>query len=726
MERNFIGSLLAWAMLCISPVAAQTVADARNAAVGSSVTGSGIVTSGPSLGNVRYLQDGTGGIAVFPGSGSAPGFTVQPGDDLTLTGTLTNYNGLLEITPITAFTVNSSGNALPAPVLITPNGLGEPVEARIVKVENVYFNGTGNFSAGTISIQAGTETANVYLRTGHPLVGTPIPTGPVDLTGIASQFDPSVPYTSGYQLLPREAADITPHGSISIIPPVAQTDLNTGGFNLNWDTNLPGSTEAFYGTTPDLGQHASDVAFGTSHALQLSGLLPATFYYAQAFSVDNGDTAFSVTGLYSTASTSSGTIAVYFTKSVDTGVSSGTNAVGLFGATDDTIKACIDRVQSTLDIAMYNTNSTLIVAAVNAAKARGVQVRWIAEGSNANTALGGLDASIPVLYRTDGLGSGMHNKFFIADVDDPQHAVVMGGSCNWTTQSFFEDYNNIVFVQDQALARCYTVEFNEMWGGGGPLPVAALSRFGPAKTDNTPHLFNVGGRLVESYFSPTDNVRGRIVQLLDLAQTSVHLALYVFTDNDLGDAVLNAYQRPGMVVQGDVEDVNSTGSEYNYLLGQGIDLHSHLDEPGLLHHKYAILDEGASGDPLVITGSHNWTASASSVNDENTLVIHDGTVANLFYQEWYARHYGATAIEEPVAASDLIAWPVPAQEVLHVRPQMEGSALIQLTDATGREVFQQDAVGTTSIPLHGFAPGIYALTCVQQGLRSQRTVLISR
>ncbi|MBS1546210.1 MAG: T9SS type A sorting domain-containing protein [Bacteroidetes bacterium] len=719
-------ALLALCSMGVFSVTAQTVADARAAAIGSTVTVTGVVTSGPSLGSVRYLQDGTAGIAVFPGSGSAPGFNAMPGDDLTLTGTLTNYNGLLEITPITAFTVNSNGNALPAPQVISPDELAEPVESRIVQVQGVYFQGSGVFTAGTWTVQAGTQSANVYLRSGHPLIGTPVPAGPVDVAGIASQYDPSSPYTGGYQLLPRDGSDITPHQSISVMPPVQQSNLVPDGFHLAWQTNLPGSSQVFYGTTPELGSLAGSATLATVHDVQLTGLQAATFYYAQVFSVAGTDTAFSTIGYYSTASISSGTIAVYFTKSVDNSVSNGTNAIGLFSATDDTIKAYIDRVQNTLDIAMYNTNSTFVVAAVNAAKARGVQVRWIAEGSNANTALAGLDPSIPVLYRTDGLGSGMHNKFFIADVEDPQHAMVMGGSCNWTTQSFFEDYNNILFIQDQALARCYTMEFNEMWGGSGPQPVPAFSLFGPDKTDNTPHLFNVGGKAVASYFSPSDGVADRIVDLLNHAQNSVQLALYVFTDNDLGDAVLAAYERPGMTVQGDVEDVYSSGSEFNYLVGQGIDLHSHLDEPGLLHHKYAILDQAAGPDPLVETGSHNWTSSASTVNDENSLVIHDATVANIYYQEWYARHYGPTAIAEDHGTNTLLAWPVPAQHLLNVKLAENGNALLELMDATGRVMYRSEVNGTATVNVGNFAPGLYTLTCIQGDNLSRRSVLVVR
>ena len=42
----------------------------------------------------------------------------------------------------------------------------------------------------------------------------------------------------------------------------------------------------------------------------------------------------------------------------------------------------------------------------------------------------------------------------------------MGGSTNWTNPSnLFNDYNNIIFIQDEAIAKAYTLEFEEMWGG---------------------------------------------------------------------------------------------------------------------------------------------------------------------------------------------------------------------------------------------------------------------
>ncbi len=45
-------------------VYSQTIADARNSGVGSTVTLTGIALNGSELGVIRYLQDTTAGIAL--------------------------------------------------------------------------------------------------------------------------------------------------------------------------------------------------------------------------------------------------------------------------------------------------------------------------------------------------------------------------------------------------------------------------------------------------------------------------------------------------------------------------------------------------------------------------------------------------------------------------------------------------------------------------------------
>jgi len=65
---------------------------------------------------------------------------------------------------------------------------------------------------------------------------------------------------------------------------------------------------------------------------------------------------------------------------------------------------------------------------------------------------------------------------------------------------------------------------------------------------------------------------------------------------------------------------------------------SRVEGGGILHHKYMLIDaDSVESNPIVITGSQNWTSSAEEVNDENTLIIHDAGIAQQHLQEFIAR-----------------------------------------------------------------------------------------
>lgn len=327
------------------------------------------------------------------------------------------------------------------------------------------------------------------------------------------------------------------------------------------------------------------------------------------------------------------TIKVYFNQSVDNTVSAIADAQ-TSAHLDDTICSLINGSNTTLDIAVWDNGSTKIVTALNNAYLRGVQVRYISSSNSLNVALSGLNSNIPLLKRSSTLTSNvMHNKFVIAD-----NAKLLLGSMNFGNGSIFDDYNNIVIISNASLAQNYTTEFNEMWGTTAALPNTTNSKFGTAKTDNTIHSFNIGGSTVESYFSPTDGTASKIVAAINSANYSLDVAMFTFTDNDLGNAVVAAKNR-GVNVRCIIENVSYFGSEYNKLINAGIPVISHENVTNDFHHKYCIVDAvNTSSDPIVVTGSHNWSNSANDEYDENTLIIHDAIIANQYLEEFSKRY----------------------------------------------------------------------------------------
>ncbi|MDA0731432.1 MAG: phospholipase D-like domain-containing protein [Bacteroidetes bacterium] len=699
--------------------AQSDILDARtNYQIGETVTVTGIVTNGSDLGSVRYIQDNSAGIAIYPGNDwTAWAAEPNPGDEVTVTGEITEYNGLLEIGPnLAQIVVLSSGNPIPDALVVTPNQLNESLEGQLVVIEGTTFDAGGQTieSNATYTFTSSGEEGIIYVRSSNSLVGTTLNGCEMNLMGIVSQF--SFNGYGGYQLLPRGASDMLSTSGVCLTSEVEQINISSSSFDLTWTTDVVGDSEVEWGLTPDLGTTTSDLFLSTDHLISLGGLSPGTLYYARVKSTNtDGETVTSPVRVYATISESSGNIHVYFTGSVDTTVAIDEEAMSLGTSTNDTIAAWITSAQHTLDIAVYNTNNVAIENAVNTAAANGVQIRYIAEGENANLGIQNFDSSIPVHYRTDGEGSGMHNKFFIGDADYPETAFVLTGSTNMTTANLNTDKNNVIVFQDQSIARGYRLEFNEMWGSDTMVPDEANSKFGPAKTVNTPLKYIIGGSPVEVYFSPTDGTTSAIRETIETMDYGMAFALLSFTRDDLADAIIdgsNFFVSP----QGAIEEIGGTGAEFYNLTAAGIDVHSHQDIASQLHHKYAVIDYSEPlSDPTVVTGSHNWSSTAENTNDENTVIVHDARVSNLYYQEFRGLLISMGviySIEDENGQFVMTVFPNPTTDVINIEVSNEYIGTeFTLSDINGRliEVLNINSA-RTCLDVSSLDLGVYVLS----------------
>ena len=708
---------LAASFAAFTSVAQENILDMReNYNIGQTVTVTGVVTSDDNLGSVRYLQDATAGIALYPGQDwSAWDATPQIGDSLSVTGEITEYNGLLEVGPnLTAVEFFGAGT-LPEPLEITPAQMGENLEGQLVRVNGVTFPLAGTFITGnnTYDFTASGETGVIYVRTSNSLVGEELTGCEVDMLGIVSQF--SFDGFGGYQLLPRGPVDLIPASALCFTSPVMQSNMATTSFTLSWTTDLACDGVIEYGLTEALGEVAMGGTNTPSHEANLTGLEPGTIVYARAVcTLADGSEAASSIRPYATVSESSGDIHVYFNGPVDHSVATDELALSLGTDMNDTVAAWITSAQHTLDVAAYNFNDQTLQNAFNTAAANGVQIRWIYEGQNANIGLSSLDDAIVTHPRTDGEGSGMHNKFIVGDADHADKAFVLTGSTNLTTGQLVSDLNNVIVLEDQSLARAYELEFEEMWGAEGMEPNAANAKFGPDKTWNTPVDFVVGGSPVELYFSPSDGTTAAIQAQIEGANSDFEFALLTMTRDDLGDAIVELNQSFFVSPIGVIEQVNVTGSEFDNMIGNGVQVYAH-EPSGDCHHKYAIVDHGdVDSDPTVITGSHNWSSSAENVNDENTLFVHDARVANLYHQEFRAIVNAVTGNVDGLSDLGDPTWslmPNPAREQAWLQG-VQATDVVRVLDAGGRvvdvELVRQG--GAVQLELGRLTAGMYHVT----------------
>lgn len=425
-------------------------------------------------------------------------------------------------------------------------------------------------------------------------------------------------------------------------------------------------------------------------------------------------------------------IKYFFNQPVNTSVAKGVNAQYLHNCMGDTIVAYINRSKYTLDIAVYNYTSSFpaIATAINSAYARGVKVRWIYDYSSSNTGIPLLNSAINKLQSPPNTGSYniMHNKFMIIDANsaNPGDAYVWTGSSNWNTQQFNYDYNNCLVIQDQALAKAYRNHFNMMWGDTGIAPNNTLSKFGSFKTDLGAHTFVVEGKTIELYFSPSDGVNNKILNAINTANTDMYFGMSTFTYNTDASQLVAKYGA-GVYVAG-IDDGSVSSSSTNSILSSGLGskfiVYSGSD---LYHNKFLIVDpSNTCSDPLVLTGSHNWTVSADTKNDENTLIIHDDTAANIYYQSFYANFQTLggtlsavtgcpTGIDEvTAAANDIMLMPNPSAGDFTVvfEKDISTTTSIAVYDLQGRLILQpltagNSAANATQIHFALSVPGTY-------------------
>lgn len=312
----------------------------------------------------------------------------------------------------------------------------------------------------------------------------------------------------------------------------------------------------------------------------------------------------------------------------------------------------IDSAQVTIDFAVMGFTYQPVIDAFIRAHDRGVRVRMVGDAGHLyNSGYRQLnDRQIPMVTGND--THIMHNKFMVVD-----NRLVFGSTANWSNTDLRHNINNFFTIDHPGVADDFQAEFRQMFEGA----------FGHTKKELlNGRSYMVGDTLTEVWFSPNEDALGRILELIDDAEESVRFTIFAFTKDQVGSSFIRLKERledknqlttgvsvldpayrgvSGMI---DRSQLHSNGQYHEVfrLLGAGTDLrqdgNDNSRQPGdyqagggRLHSKTMILD--AYGEnPIVISGSFNWSSSATTSNDEYMLVMHGRRVA-----EEYMRNYAS-------------------------------------------------------------------------------------
>lgn len=137
-----------------------------------------------------------------------------------------------------------------------------------------------------------------------------------------------------------------------------------------------------------------------------------------------------------------------------------------------------------------------------------------------------------------------------------------------------------------------------------------------------------GPENVRALFCPQDACESELIEQIDSAQKSIHCAVYLFTLEDVREAIIRAEER-GVDVKLvlETQDSESEWSQYPSLRDK-VDVR--LDgNQYLMHNKYCVFD-----GKIVWTGSYNWSKSGSERNNENVVILEDSKIAEEYESDF--------------------------------------------------------------------------------------------
>jgi phosphatidylserine/phosphatidylglycerophosphate/cardiolipin synthase-like enzyme len=309
---------------------------------------------------------------------------------------------------------------------------------------------------------------------------------------------------------------------------------------------------------------------------------------------------------------------------------------------DAVIRGFISGAKKSLHIAVQELDSHTIAEAIIAAKQAKLQVQlilegdylvqspgvadpWAAGGDNEDNRIihnAVLRAGIDVI--TDLNPAIFHQKFIVRD-PGASTAAVLTGSTNFTLtdtgtnppgnpHKAGNNLNHIVVLHGKTGADQYLAEFNRLRSG----------TFGDLheRREPRPAEFRLGHIRVKPIFAPDQGPEMEIMKQMLKATTSIDFAMFTFAQSSgIDDTMIRLVGQlarlRGVLDRGQgVQQWAATQP----LKAAGVELFENKPGTGVrkVHHKLMVIDER-----LVIAGSFNYTAPATTLNDENIIVLGD-------------------------------------------------------------------------------------------------------
>ena len=142
----------------------------------------------------------------------------------------------------------------------------------------------------------------------------------------------------------------------------------------------------------------------------------------------------------------------------------------------------------------------------------------------------------------------------------------------------------------------------------------------------------------------------------------------------------------------------------------------------------------AGSDPQVLTGSHNWSTSAETRNDENTLIIHDKIVTDQYFQAFaYLYNFAGGVLNATEFAQVnhlLITYPNPTADIAYIKSDSHTanqSGSYTIFNVSGNKILEKQftQLKDTPIDLTTYPKGLYFIN-LKIGDKTYQTKLLKK
>jgi phosphatidylserine/phosphatidylglycerophosphate/cardiolipin synthase-like enzyme len=241
-----------------------------------------------------------------------------------------------------------------------------------------------------------------------------------------------------------------------------------------------------------------------------------------------------------------------------------------------------------------------------------------------------------------------HNKFMIICDDSGEPARVWTGSTNWTPTGLCTQVNNALLIDNKNVAKIFHQHWQQLADAGTVTPKALIS------SNDIVNSCSVAKSDVDVWFTRTSDFQemDAVNELISSAKQGILFLMFEPGKSTMVDSIIAAQvKNPNLYVHGvistmekdqtdtahvslvqrgdmtvkDLEIVQPEGIQANVAHWQSeVTRNKFLATVGyaIVHSKVIVIDPFGD-NPIVVTGSHNFSASASSKNDENLVIIRD-------------------------------------------------------------------------------------------------------